>query len=275
LPEDLSRIGIVRVPPKKLGKGFSAKLNLDELSPAQQTLFIDADCLIFGDLTSVFDRFAGRAVSVVGGSISSGEWFGDVAEICSRFKVQSLPKFNGGIYYFEQGEVANSVYQQARNLEGDYDRLGLVRLRGRPNDELLMAIAMARHAMKSLPDDGSIMSDPQSCPGEMSVDVLRGHSRLVNPPAPDKRHQPDCPHELVSPLVVHFLGDHTREFQYRAEQKKLSLVMGRGWGIAWARLFVVAFITVPQKTLALMKKGLRPIFHRIFGPRRVARSERI
>ena len=87
LPEDLSGIELIRMPPDKLGKGFSAKLYLDELSPATKTLFVDADCLVVGNLESVFDRFAERAVSVVGGNISGGEWFGDVAAICKRFGV--------------------------------------------------------------------------------------------------------------------------------------------------------------------------------------------
>lgn len=102
IPSDLSDIKVIELQPGQYGQGFSPKLYLDKLAPAEQTLFIDADCLCVGSLESVFNRFAKHAVSVVGGTISEGEWFGDVAALCQRFGVEALPKFNGGIYYLEK-----------------------------------------------------------------------------------------------------------------------------------------------------------------------------
>jgi len=68
-----------------------------------------------------------------------------------------------------------------------------------------MAISMALHGLNAVPDDGTIMSDPQACPGGLKVDVLRGQSWLYNPPAPDPRHQSWYPFQEVRPLLVHFL----------------------------------------------------------------------
>jgi hypothetical protein len=275
LPKDLSQVEIIRVSTEKLGQGFSAKLHLDELAPASKTLFIDADCLIVGNLESIFSRFEGRPVSVVGGSISSGEWFGDVKPICAQMGVKQLPKFNGGLYYFEQGSTSQAVYSKARELEKQYDELGLVRLRGRPNDELLMALAMALHGLEALPDDGAIMSDPQACPGELSVSVLRGHSRLVNPPVPDRRHQSWYPFCMVNPIVVHFLGDHTNGWKYQTEIRKLRLVMEQGWPVRLTEIFVSLIFSFRHLLTDKMKNLFRPLYHAIFGPRRLTRSSRI
>jgi hypothetical protein len=275
LPEDLSDINVIEIEPGSYGQGFSTKLHLDSFAPAEQTLFVDADCLCVGSLETVFERFAGRAVSVVGGTISEGEWFGDVAAICRRFGVASLPKFNGGVYYLEKGEQGRRVYETARELEPLYDDLGLSRLRGRPNDELLMAIAMAVHGETPIPDDGSILSDPQACPGAMHVDVIRGESRLINPPPPAPQHREWYPFTNVSPILVHFLGYHTSAYPYRREELILKLVSARKWAVPFARAYATLARSLPLEGTRLARDLLRPVYRQMFGVRSVSISDRV
>jgi hypothetical protein len=275
LPTDLSEVQIVRVPPNKLGKGFSAKLHLDELAPASKTLFIDADCLVVGNLEFVFSRFVGRPVSVVGGSISSGEWFGDVGDICLRFGVSALPKFNGGIYYVEPGALASQTYTKARALEPDYDDFGLRRLRGRPNDELLMAISMSLQGFEAIPEDGTIMSDPHVCPEELELSVLRGRSRMASTVQPSGEDQLSNSRRFDHPAIVHFLGDYTSGWRYRAEAKKLQLVTRDGWPVTLAEGFVRATFSSRQHAVEVGKNLARPLYHATFGPRPVPRSPRL
>jgi hypothetical protein len=275
LPEDLSCVDVVRVAPGTLGKGFSAKLHLNKMVPAETILFVDADCLIVRNLEPVFERFAGRAVSVVGGSISEGEWFGDVAAVCRRFNVLALPKFNGGIYYLERGAVADAVYQGARELETQYDEIGLVRLRGLSNDELLMAISMALHGMQTVPDDGTIMGDFQACPELVSLDVLSGKACLSNPPAPCEKHREWYPVGKITPAVIHFLGDSTSRWPYRSEEMKLQLVMLSHWPVLLAKGYVTGTYSIWQNLAEILKDWLRPLYHACFGARAVAKSPRI
>jgi hypothetical protein len=199
-----------------------------------------------GELSGVFDQFAGRPVSVVGSSIAQGDWLGvdgirefpqtsrDVSQICADFNLPCLPKFNGGVYYLEPGEKAAAVYARARMLNPQYDRLGLRRLRGQPNDELLMAIALALEGCEVLPDDGSIMGDLCSCPNVLEVDVLGGRCRLSNPPPPDPLHRSWYPVGEIRPLIVHFVGGFSTDRQYRAEARKLQLVFESGMSEAVA-----------------------------------------
>ncbi len=274
LPADMDRIKVLRFKPGQLGKGFSMKLKLDQLAPAAQTLFIDADCLCIGPLEPVFDRFAGRDVSVVGGSISEGEWFGDVATTRSHFGISEMPKFNGGVYYLEPGEKATQVYARARELEKRYDELGLVRLRDCPNEELLMAISMALEDCSGIADDGSIHGELFASPKLLEVDVLRGVARLGNPPPPDPMHRPGFPVREIAPVIVHFLGDFTTKWQYRAEEKVLRLVSLRRLPAGVARGWVNLVYRYPAMWLERLRNALRPLYRRLFGSREVKWGER-
>ena len=274
LPRDMDRITVLRFRPGELGKGFSMKLKLDELAPAAQTLFIDADCLCVGPLESVFDRFSGHQVSVVGGNISEGEWFGDVATTRSHFGIAEMPKFNGGVYYIEPGAKATQMYARARELEKRYDELGLVRLRNCPNEELLMSISMALEGCSGIEDDGSIHGELFASPLLHEVDVLRGVARLSNPPAPDPAHRAGYPVREIAPVIVHFLGDFTTKWQYRAEERVLRLVSLRGVPAGIARAWVNLVYRYPAMWLDHLRSAFRPLYRRLFGSRQVRWEER-
>lgn len=274
LPADMAGIKVLRFEPGQLGKGFSMKLKLDQLAPAAQTLFVDADCLCIGSLETVFDRFAGHDVSVVGGNVSEGEWFGDIATTRSHFGIPTLPKFNGGVYYLEPGEKATRVYARARELESRYDELGLVRLRDCPNEELLMAISMALEGCSGIEDDGSIHGELFASPKLLQVDVLRGVARLSNPPLPDPGHRPGYPVREIEPVIVHFLGDFTTKWQYRAEEKVLRLVSLRHVPAAVARGWVNMVYRYPVMVMERLRTALRPLYRRLFGLREVKWGER-
>lgn len=275
VPEDLKAfVKIILIPPGELGESFSTKLHLDKLAPAGQTLFIDSDCLVFGNIDVVFERFKGHPVSVIGNYMSEGEWFGDIRKICQQYNVPHLPQFNGGIYYLENGPAAKEVYSTARELEKKYDEIGFVRLRNHPNDELSMALAMQLHGQTPIIDDGTIMSDPKACPGGYKIDIISGKRWLINPPAPNPKHQAWYPFERVSPLIVHFLGYYTQHYPYRREVYRLNKALTNR--LNWvAEIKSVITIEYPERMKNFLKNTLRPIYHKIFGVRQVKRSKRL
>jgi hypothetical protein len=275
VPDDLKKkVNVNTIAEGGLPAGFSSKLYLDELAPEGQTLFIDSDCLIFGDLNSLFGRFQGKAVSVIGGYISNGEWFGDIASVCKKFEISRMPKFNGGLYYLEKGDKATDVYNTARELEKSYDDIGFVRLRGRPNDEVLMAVAMQLHHQKPLDDDGTVMSDPQACPGKYHIDIISGKRLLVNPPYPHPQHQAWYPFEKVSPLIVHFLGYYTQHYPYRREVYRLQKNSNGKLNLI-TELGAKFTIEYPGRLKTGLKNTLRPLYHSMFGFRTIKTSQRI
>ena len=274
MPKDLvGFIDIISIKQNEFGLGFTPKLFLDKVAPPGQTLFIDSDCLIFGDLLPIFEKFKGKKVSVVGNYISSGEWFGNISTICAKFSIPHLPKFNGGIYYLENGAAATEVYALARKIETKYDELGFVRLRGRPNDEVIMALAMQLNSMEPFIDDGNIMSDPQACQGGYQIDVLNGKRWLLNP-IKHAQYQSWYPFTRVEPLIFHFLGSYTQDYPYRREIYLLEKLMNNK--LNWStKIYSILTIEAPNRLKQNFKKIFRPIFRVIFGTRKIRKSERL
>jgi hypothetical protein len=278
LPGDLNGVDVIELAPGQLGRGFSSKLHIDEIAPADRTLFVDADCLCVGSLEPTFAKFAGHAVSVAGrvgtpAEVSEGDWFGDVKAVCSRFGVRALPYFNGGVYYLERGAACTRIYETARKLERDYDAMGLVRLRGLPNEELLMAIAMALHGETAVPDDGSVLSE-QLCVDQVALDVLRGGSWYASSYSHELGRNLDTRLSDMHPVLVHFLGGTTARHPYRREELRLELAAGRRWPVWAADLAAAACRSLPMLTARGAKDALRPAYRRLFGTRKVAEGDR-
>jgi hypothetical protein len=204
----------VRFDPAR-GAGLLQKLWLPEYSPFDETIFIDADSLLVRDLAFMWRVFEGRGFAVVGATQrSDGEWWGDIAARCRRFGLQTLPAFNGGLYYFDRGPESAAVFAEARNLAARYDELGFARLsNGSAVDEALFSVAIALHAPAApVEDHGRAMRTPLRKRGDLRIDVLRGHACFV------KEGQ------VVEPAIVHFASYSTTLFDYRRECLKLALV---------------------------------------------------
>ena len=275
IPDDIkASIKIIELKPDELGKGFSPKLHLDKLAPAGQTLFIDSDCLIYGDLMPVFNKFKGHKVSVIGSYIAKGEWFGDVAAICEQFNVEHLPKFNGGVYYIENGPEATRVYETARALESRYDEIGFVRLRNRPNDEVLMALAIQLSGQKPISDEGTILAEFVNFQSGIQSDLVMGKAKLYNT-ALHPNYQESWPLNVAEPLIVHFLGHHNQILPYTKEVSILRYLSRDKYSVAKARLLTALKITLPSQLKTRFKQLLRPIYRMVMGTRRVKTSNRI
>lgn len=265
-PDIIERAEIVEVQPGEFGTGFSPKLHLDRLTTADRTLFIDADCLCVGALDAVFERFAGHAVSVVGTEPSEGEWCGDIGARVRYFGVTAMPKFNGGVYYLERGELCTRIYETARSLEPRYDELGFWRLRNHPNEEVLISVAMAVHGEHVVPDDGTIMGDMSHYPHGLALDVLNGGATMLNWPG-DPRYEPANPRTDAHPLVVHFCGYHAQRHPYPAEAQRLELTVARGWPDSLATAWVGLTHALPAHAIRIAKDVLRPLYRSLFGYR--------
>ncbi|MES2377403.1 MAG: hypothetical protein V4553_12520 [Bacteroidota bacterium] len=275
IPADVkSFTQIISLQRDELGVGFSPKLQLDKLAPAGQTLFVDSDCLVYGNLLPVFEKFKGHQVSVIGNYIAEGEWFGDVTAICKKHQVPHLPKFNGGIYYLENGAIAAQVYATARELETQYDEIGFVRLRGQPNDEVLMSLAMALHKQEPIYDDGSIMAEFVNFQSGIKSDVLKGVAELYNDPG-HPAYQKEWPLTLATPLIVHFLGHHNKTLPYTKETMMLEYLFNNKYSLNEARILTSLQITLPTQTVNWVKQLSRPLYHLLFGHRKIKPSERV
>lgn len=273
VPKDVREFAeILPVDPGQFGSGFSPKLHLDKLVPADQTLFVDADCLITGSLDPVFEKFSGRSVSTVGRMISEGDWWGDVGERCKKVGVDEVPLLVGCVYYLEDDPTSSRVYETARSLEDQYERLGLIPLRGSPNEEPLVSLGMALHGQEPISDDGRIKADAMSYPSSIEVDVFEGKALFMD--HTDQKNLTGTLRE-ARPIIAHFNDTHAEKPPYTREATKLRKVQAEGWPLWVAEMYAIARHTILYRSLESTKDILRPLYRSLFGTRSVKENPRV
>jgi len=222
------------------GSGVEQKLHLDTYSPFEETLFIDADCLVFRPLTAIWDRYrAARGFGVVAyGSLGPDDKHPAIRSLptfLERAGIDSLPAFNGGIYYFDRSPEARAVFGSARKLFGRRKELGLEKFKNAAAaDEPLIAAAMRRCGVEPLAwDESATMGTALDCFDRLGdIDVAAGRSTFQK-----------LGHE-VSPTVIHFNmnAQHSRYYLRECWRLRLGAVPGGnalagalGWATAHQR----------------------------------------
>lgn len=273
-PTDLRDLSIIPIAAGQYGSGFHTKLHLDVLAPSDCSMFVDADCLFVGPIDNAFNEFRGHAVSVIGTMVRDVEWFGDIAAICRQHNIPAIPKFNGGLYYLERGTACAEVFETARKLAERYDELGFVRLRGQPNDEVLISLAMAIHGQTPIPERDNIMNTIIDGPCGVEMDVIKGYARIPNPRNHPRRN-PWHENEILQPQIVHFLGIDTDFYPYNREILRLERRFRDGWPQWLVNLYAALAVSIPSLLSKSLKDTLRPLYHTLIGVRPVRVSSRI
>ena len=132
---------------KKAYCNYLDKLQLYEYLPYDETIFIDADSLAYGDLDEWWDIFKDADDFSLFGyaweDLKSGRgWF--VPDGTGKFKnkITFIPDFNGGIYYMRRSEKCKRVFELANYFADNFSQY---RFNGftSPADEPCLALAMA------------------------------------------------------------------------------------------------------------------------------------
>ena len=174
----------------------------------------------------------------------------------------------------EKGEIATKIYQKARELEPQYDEIGLIRLRNKPNDELLMALAMALYHQEPIPEDGTILGELVNFQSGIEISILNGTCTLKNSPK-HTNYQPSWPLQIGNPIVVHFLGDHTNKYPYLREKRILKELYEKNKSAFVSKIIAFCRVTLPFQGIEFIKNITRPVYHLIFGYRKITQSARI
>ncbi|MBD2168775.1 hypothetical protein H6G04_30805 [Calothrix membranacea FACHB-236] len=243
---------------KDYGSNVRQKLHLNNYSPYNKTIFIDSDCIVVRDIQFIFEALKGISFTVPGEKfLSFGD--GDEDNLCdlnrvlSYFSLERLPKFNGGMYYFEKGDIAKAVFETAQVILPDWKQLGFYEFQGDgPGDEPIIAVAMMLHNQNMYQDNGSMMRTPIGICGSLKVDVLTGISNF-------KKGSKE-----VAPAIVHFAGKWSKHYVYYREASKLKYLITTNFHkpkpqifakiqynyspqIAWSRYFVEKLLNIAQK----------------------------
>ncbi len=243
----------VRLPYKpEWGRGFDYKFFLNDYSPFERTLYIDCDCIVVGNLDHVWDVFRAVPFGVEGRQVSDGDFDGDVAGMCRRLGVESIPRFNGGMYYFDKSDVAMAVFETAREIMSRYREFNLNPMaRGFSSDEPVVAMSLATHGIQAVDDGGTTMRTPIGLRGPLHIDVLRGYCRFNKEGIE------------VRPAIAHFSDWRSRSFHYNREALKLYLA--RRLSVAPRTISAVVNATCnPLYFAAQAGRPLLPVVRRLY-----------
>lgn len=186
---------------RSLGRGVRQKMHIDQYTPFEETLFIDADCIAARPFEQELDEVRGFDFTpMVQRSLQLGdddEYFLHLPSLMQRLDLRVLPKFNGGVYFFRKSALSESIFESARHIQSEPAEFGLKAFDATgPGDEPAYALAMARHDVSGYEDRGRLMRTPVGLRGKLSIDPIRRECNFVRAEGP------------VRPAICHFAGDY-------------------------------------------------------------------
>lgn len=243
------KIFIVPATKEHAALGIGIKLHIDEYVQTEHTLFIDSDCICFGDLGEIFSACEGMDISVAGNIVPTATWCGEeqAKTIKQEFGIDKIIRFNGGLYYIRKSALTKIIFDKARQIAEKYDDYGFQRIRNKwINEEGPLSIAMMLNKQKPIADDGRFMTDLFTDARPSPLNVLTGERMLKNNPDGHKKFRPWYP-EFYKPIIVHFGGVNLKSFPYISQYAllKLNSLKIPAW---LSTMLVGLFINFPYKT---------------------------
>lgn len=258
----------------ELHKGFLSKLQIGDFIESSESIFIDSDCLVYGDLNPLFDEFKNHDVSVFGYNRTEGIDVGfckDIKSVIQTMEIPYFPLICGSVYFARNNEKSKQIFAFAKSMVKHYDKIGLVRLRDQENEEPLMAISMANFNQIPIEDSGKLKADRMFYQ-YLSSNVLKGKALLWSETQPVPEY---CTLMSAEPLIVHFNGSHADHFEYSSEVTRLIKTYENHWNHSVTNLYVYLFIVIPGKSKKFIKTLFRPLYRLLFGFREVKLSNRL
>lgn len=159
-------------------RNYLDKLEMFELLPYDVNIFVDADCLAYGDLNRLFDLFQkADDFSCFGRVLPLDDptgWFEykNLGEL--REKVSYVLGLHGGIYYMRKTERCKAVLETAQALVPHYGEYQFKGKFSSPGDEPLVALSMAINGCKPIPHDLQGILCYWEHLGQMQLNLSRG-----------------------------------------------------------------------------------------------------
>lgn len=191
------------------------KLHLSEYLPYDTTIFIDADCLAYGDLNQLFRYFQEADDFSCFGRVLPLEdrtgWFEYENLGAYKSDVKYVVGLHGGIYYMRRGTVCKQIFGTARELIPNYSQF---RFKGKfdtPGDEPLVALSMALNNCKPIPFAREAICCYWEYVNCIEIDVSEGRAEVTSEPK-------------EKTILVHWGTRFTRELLYQEQVALLGIL---------------------------------------------------
>lgn len=134
---------VVLLPEPK--KSWMDKIELLRSCPYDETIFIDADCLVYQDINFLWDVYRDADdFSCFGKKLpldSTAGWF--TAEAATQYPIHFITHLHGMLYFIRRGETIDRMYDLCQQIISDYNKLTFKAFNNTLADEPVYALAMA------------------------------------------------------------------------------------------------------------------------------------
>lgn len=206
---------------QKTGHAYFDKFELLKLAPYDETIFIDADCLAYGNLNEFWDYFGDAPdFSAAGTNYPIDSHQGlfrkeEVMEYADR--VHWKPDIHGGLYYIRRGALCDAIYTDCQNIVSHYQDFRWPDYCAPYADEPVLCLAMAANGVRTLEADPQNYGIPWEVT-QMEVDIFTGkctYATQWHPLVPQGR-------------MIHWSVRYCKKPLYRFEAEKVHLMVKNG-----------------------------------------------
>jgi hypothetical protein len=155
---------IVVLSPKLGFYGCLNKLRINEVSPYDETMFIDSDCLLIkNDMDRHWAKFSNDGFMIAGKKQTQGHWYDfSITKVIEKLGISHMVQMNSGVFYFKKGAESDLFFKMALELvEQHKELLGTFhRNRLQLADEPFIGAALGKLNIEPIaynPAEGSIM----------------------------------------------------------------------------------------------------------------------
>jgi hypothetical protein len=181
LPHDLKWVQKKVVSEAEVGPGLEFKLHLLDIAPSTCSIFIDADSLVYDDISFLFKAFNADTPNVIGLKLTEGSWVDeDIKAARAEFGLDYVIRYCGALYHIVKNEKGRQIFDYAMSL---YKSNRLFQRNERTMyDEPIMAVALSKYNVEPLIDDGKIWGDLVHFDYHSQLNVFNGPAEFKNIP---------------------------------------------------------------------------------------------
>lgn len=198
-------------------RSFLDKLLLFQIIPYDETIFIDADSLAYGDLGRIFEYFEDADdVSCLGKTLPENSikgWFRKEDTGAYKESIEYTIWMHGGIYFIRKTPEVLSFFDTCVDIANNYKKYFFrFQYLTEPADEPIVAMAMAIHKFHPIDPKPEIMAFYRDSK-ILKIDMISGTlSYIVESGRTD------------AGLLVHWATANTRKALYKNEVQKLKIL---------------------------------------------------
>ena len=194
------------------------KIEILKYCPYDENIFIDADCLAYGDINEFWQAFQNSDdFSCFGLKLSpeeDGGWFKKSGVMLYQEYIEYSVHLHGIAYFIRKGTVCEELYLLCQDIIKNYDRLTFSGFNDKLADEPIFALAMAIKGLSPVSRKPYYYTFVPYAT-QLTVDICEGAVDFVNP----------TDGEVNRALLVHWGNYNTERAVYKTEVEKLNMIL--------------------------------------------------